>query len=178
MHAGNLRLAGLLVLAAAPACQNAQSQTPRELGRSHEVIVVERSRRLVTYPCMNCHDKVTPRPTTLPVTGKHSGMEFKHYSGMATCYLCHDRTDLHQLVLLTQKKISLDHAYELCGQCHGEKLRDWRYGAHGKQVGSWSGKRYRYNCTECHDAHHPAPPQVRALPAPPFPRLGIRKGAH
>ncbi len=33
-------------------------------------------------------------------------------------------------------------------------------------------------CVDCHDPHRPKPPPVKALPGPPFPERGIRKGAH
>ena len=48
--------------------------------------------------------------------------------------------------------MSFAESYVLCGQCHGEKLRDWRAGVHGRRTGQWNG--------------HKTLPAVRALPQP------------
>jgi hypothetical protein len=44
----------------------------------------------------------------------------------------------------------------LCGKCHGDKLRDWRDGIHGKRIGEFAsdGKKRWFTCTECHNAHN------------------------
>ena len=39
--------------------------------------------------------------------------------------------------------VSFDQPQLLCGKCHGDKLRDWRDGIHGKRT-----------CTECHNPHN------------------------
>jgi hypothetical protein len=80
------------------------------------------------------------------------------------------------LQLLDGSHTSFDAAESVCGQCHGEKLRDFRSGAHGKLTGSFRDVKYRYVCTDCHDPHAPKRERVTARPAPPFPALGIPKG--
>ena len=44
----------------------------------------------------------------------------------------------------------------LCGKCHGDKLRDWRDGIHGKRIGDFTstGKKRWFTCTECHNPHN------------------------
>jgi hypothetical protein len=46
-------------------------------------------------------------------------------------------------------------SYRLCGQCHGDKFRDWRGGIHGKRVGMWDGAKTYFLCVNCHNPHSP-----------------------
>jgi hypothetical protein len=52
--------------------------------------------------------------------------------------------------------ISFDQPQLLCGKCHGDKLRDWRDGIHGKRIGEFvsDGKKRWFTCTECHNPHN------------------------
>jgi hypothetical protein len=52
--------------------------------------------------------------------------------------------------------ISIDQPQLLCGKCHGDKLRDWRDGIHGKRIGDFTstGKKRWFTCTECHNPHN------------------------
>ncbi len=143
------------------------------------LVISKRAGSIRQFPCMKCHNKVTPRALKMPLTGKHEGMTFKHYEDVVACYTCHDKGNMDRLRLLAGPFVSFDESYKVCGQCHGEKLRDWKIGAHGKHVGSWAAERHRYSCTDCHDPHKPGPIKVKALPAPTFPRMGIpRTGGH
>ena len=64
--------------------------------------------------------------------------------------------------------VPFEESYRLCGQCHGDKYRDWRAGVHGRRVGSWNGEKQYLLCVHCHDsppaglqaprAHARAPP--------------------
>lgn len=145
---------------------------------SSDVQIARREGSIALYPCNSCHDKIEPTDRPLPLAGKHHTMVFAHFEGVTQCYLCHDRGDMNRLRLLTEDGLSFDASHRLCGQCHGEKMRDFDLGAHGKVVGGWRGSRYRYTCVDCHNPHHPQREQVLALPAPPFPASGIRKGEH
>ena len=48
-----------------------------------------------------------------------------------------------------------EESYRLCGQCHGEKYRDWRAGVHGRRVGQWNGAKRYLLCVHCHSPHQP-----------------------
>ena len=72
------------------------------------------------------------------------------------------------LKLASGKLLSFKESYKLCGQCHGEKLRDWKVGVHGKRTGYWNGKKEYLLCVHCHSPHSPRfkplspePPPVR-----------------
>jgi cytochrome c553 len=56
----------------------------------------------------------------------------------------------------SESPVSFDAAQLLCGKCHGDKLRDWRDGIHGKRIGDWAstGKKRWFTCTECHNPHN------------------------
>ena len=51
------------------------------------------------------------------------------------------------------------------------------YGAHGKRVGNWQGKRQVYNCTACHYQHNPSFKYRDALPGPEI-RMGLERPEH
>ena len=55
---------------------------------------------------------------------------------------------------------------ELCGQCHGEKLRDWKVGVHGKRIGYWNGKKEYLLCVHCHNPHSPRFKELTPEPPP------------
>ncbi|MCO4762972.1 MAG: hypothetical protein KC502_15760 [Myxococcales bacterium] len=152
-----------------------------------KVVVSTRIGRSRLHPCQQCHDKVSrtqdaggkPSHPPLPLTNKHEGLQFDHYDGIGNCYRCHSAKNMDHLELMTGVTVTLDESHRVCGQCHGEKMRDWRYGAHGKSIGSWAKTRYRMTCVDCHQPHSPAIKPVVAMPAPPFPKGGIPKtGGH
>jgi hypothetical protein len=59
------------------------------------------------------------------------------------------------LHLTSGEAIPFTESYLLCGQCHGDKLRDWRVGVHGKRVGRWDGEKTYFLCVNCHNPHTP-----------------------
>ena len=69
--------------------------------------------------------------------------------------------------------IPFTESYLLCGQCHGEKLRDWKVGVHGKRTGDWNGRKQYLLCAHCHDPHSPRFKPLKPLP-PPVPPEQIR----
>ncbi len=71
----------------------------------------------------------------------HANIKLVHGSREQWCYDCHNPTDRDMLRLAGGRLVSFEASYELCGQCHGEKLRDWRRGVHGRRTGCWNGKR-------------------------------------
>ena len=75
---------------------------------------------------------------------------------------------------LGEKKVSFDESYLLCGQCHGEKYRDWRAGVHGRRSGSWNGHKTYLLCAHCHNPHQPhfQPIEPKPAPIPPAETVG------
>jgi hypothetical protein len=72
------------------------------------------------------------------------------------CMDCHHTTQRNKLVDNFGDPVSFDQPQLLCGKCHGDKLRDWRDGIHGKRIGDWAstGKKRWFTCTECHNPHN------------------------
>ena len=137
---------------------------------SGKVEITKRLPKLKSFPCMECHDKFEGNKIKLPVGKPHEKMEFKHYKEITSCFTCHNKKDRNLLRLINNDRVTFNESYKVCFQCHGEKKRDWINGTHGKQTGSWRGDKLKYSCMECHNAHHPAFPIMKADPGPVHPR--------
>ena len=178
-------MAVLLACAAIAGCPYGQEVAPRPpvpqraVPADSTTTVSVREGKIADFPCMQCHDKVEPGRVP-PLEGKHRGMVFDHFEGATTCEVCHATQNMDRLKLTTGKLVTFDQPHELCGQCHGERYRDWKIGAHGKHVGGWRGQKRRLTCTDCHNAHKPGFDPVQAKEPPPFPARGIPKthGGH
>ncbi len=166
----------LLLLVGMSACAEAvdAAEQGSERTTSTTIVVEDKTQRLRHYPCTECHGRMGGSDQAH--VARHPDIRIAHFSGAERCVLCHDTPRVERLRLLNGETVSLSRAAEACGQCHAEKRRDWDIGAHGKHVGSWSGTSYRLSCPDCHDPHAPRRAVVRALPAPPRPKLGIVKG--
>lgn len=125
-----------------------------------DFVVLERTSQLKKSPCAGCHtaplaELVRKRPVNEPLA--HWNISLAHAAeAVMTCATCHDSVDQGKLHLLGGASVSLDHAYQVCAQCHSTQAADWAGGAHGKRVGGWAPPRVSYSCTECHDPHRPA----------------------
>ncbi|MFK7959735.1 MAG: cytochrome c3 family protein [Phycisphaerales bacterium] len=114
--------------------------------------------------CGVCHTTRTPdltNRTPADLTLFHQDMAFAH--GGLSCYSCHHPDQPNALRLADQTAISYPDVMTLCSQCHGTQARDYAHGAHGGMTGYWDlsrGPRERNNCTNCHDPHQPAFPQM------------------
>ena len=42
-----------------------------------------------------------------------------------------------------------------CKECHQQEFKDWKGGAHGKQLGGWAPPRVSNTCVNCHNPHNP-----------------------
>jgi hypothetical protein len=130
--------------------------------------------------CATCHALRPPKP--LPERADqlaefHRGLVFTH--GDLACASCHVAGRPDALRLASGVVIPMTEALQLCGQCHGPQLRDFRRGAHGGVQGHWTlalGPRLRNHCVDCHDPHAPRVPG--ALPAPPPRDRGVTKEPH
>ena len=175
--------AGVLLLLATTLCAVAASctQDPWKAAQPGEhatraVIPSTRTGRLKNYPCGACHNPTMARTGKLPAN--HREIHIQHFEGADQCGVCHNTEAMNTLRLATGAAIPLDASYQLCGQCHAEKFADWKISAHGKRVGRWRGPTHSNTCPDCHNAHTPAIGPMKASPAPPFPKLGIKKGEH
>lgn len=125
------------------------------------------------FPCTNCHDgktlKVNPHPRQL--TAMHQDIILKHGSSNRWCLDCHDANDRDKLHLVSGEKIDFTVSYRLCGQCHGDKYRDWKAGVHGKRTGSWNGPKQYLLCVNCHNPHSPHFKPLKPMPPPIPPQL-------
>ena len=158
----------------------ADRELPQQPARpAPPMTTTQRALRMRLYPCLDCHDKIaaSDKPA-LPLPGEHRDLQLAHFAGVERCHTCHDAANMNQLRLLNGEPATFDEPQRVCGQCHGEKLRDFEIGAHGKIMGSFRDGKYRYGCTDCHNPHAPRREKMQARPAPPFPALGIPKGAH
>jgi hypothetical protein len=118
------------------------------------------------FPCTSCHTgdfKANKR--TLEFHDDVQG-EFNHDNENRWCLDCHDAKNRDMLHLTGGALIPFTESYRLCGQCHGDKYRDWKRGVHGKRVGQWNGERTYLLCVNCHNPHTPRFKPIKPLPPP------------
>ena len=107
------------------------------------------------FPCSGCHTE--PGDRTRRQLAFHEDIQeiFDHDSEHRWCLDCHDAQDRDVLKLASGETVPFTESYRLCGQCHGDKYRDWRAGVHGKRVGQWNGEKTYFLCVNCHNPHTP-----------------------
>jgi len=125
------------------------------------------------FPCTDCHADLEVDRTPRVLTDWHEDIVFEHDEEHRWCLDCHDADDRDSLHLASGKKISFEESYLLCGQCHGEKLRDWRVGVHGRRTGEWNGDKLYLLCAHCHNPHQPSFRPIVPLPPPRRPRESV-----
>lgn len=124
-----------------------------------------------TFPCSDCHDPEIPvNRQRRELQMAHTEIQLRHAEWGRWCLDCHDAGDRDQLRLASGELVPFEESYRLCGQCHGDKLRDWRIGVHGRRTGSWSGEKSYLLCVHCHDSHDPAFKPIEPMPGPRPPR--------
>lgn len=126
------------------------------------------------YPCSNCHSMIPVNTTRRVLTGFHTNIVLQHDEGNRWCLDCHDAENRDQLHLASGEPVQFEESYRLCGQCHGEKYRDWRAGVHGRRSGDWNGHKSYLLCAHCHNPHKPhfQPLQPEPAPIPPRETVG------
>lgn len=129
-------------------------------------VVKPRSGKMTTLPLCGtaCHiNGVGPLPQDkkpIPIPTMEGLMpslkDFQHGRGRIWCLDCHHTTQRNKFVDNFGDPISFEQSPLLCGKCHGDKLRDWRDGIHGKRIGDWASmdKKRWFTCTECHNPHN------------------------
>jgi hypothetical protein len=121
------------------------------------------------YPCSSCHVAGGLVVTPDRIDDAHQDVQPVHPSETgATCGTCHAADEVDMLVLFSGERLSIDHAYRLCAQCHYAQVDDWAAGAHGKRLDGWRGSRVVMGCADCHDPHTPA-----LEPRIPFPGASL-----
>jgi hypothetical protein len=126
------------------------------------------------FPCSDCHKEMTPNPKRRKLTEEHTNIVLNHAEGERWCLDCHDIYNRDKLHLVNGEKISFEESYRLCGQCHGDKYRDWKVGVHGKRTGMWNGEKQYLLCVHCHNPHDPRFKPLAPMPPPVRPEA-IRK---
>ena len=69
----------------------------------------------------------------------HDDIVLRHDEEHRWCLDCHDAANRDRLHLASGELVPFEELYRVCGQCHGEKYRDWRAGVHGRRIGEWNG---------------------------------------
>lgn len=124
------------------------------------------------FPCSDCHAGMEPNPERRKLTDFHENIVLHHAEGQRWCLDCHNLEDRDKLRLVSGELIPFTESYRLCGQCHGDKFRDWRVGVHGKRTGNWNGDKQYLLCAHCHNPHDPRFKPLKPLPPPDRPDEG------
>ena len=122
------------------------------------------------FPCSFCHAELQTNRTRRVVEA-HSDIVLKHDEDHRWCLDCHDADNRDFLHLASGERVPFAESYRVCGQCHGEKYRDWRAGVHGRRTGEWNGQKGYLLCVNCHSPHQP---KFKALKPQPAPRRPVR----
>jgi hypothetical protein len=120
------------------------------------------------FPCTDCHDnkELKPNRTRRELKDAHDDIVLKHDEEHRWCLDCHDADNRDRLHLASGQPVPFEESYQLCGQCHGEKYRDWRAGVHGRRSGYWNGEKTYLLCVHCHSPHQPRFKAIAPKPAP------------
>jgi hypothetical protein len=163
---------GALAIALLGACAPDAHRPDAAPPPSAVVVLVPRTPYIATFPCgSQCHDAREPNLTRRELTVFHVGRHIEHGPANQWCSDCHAVDSSDRLRTIDGTLITFDESDQLCGQCHGEKHRDWSRGIHGLQTGGWTGVAERRLCTACHDPHTPGRIHFESLPPPvPDPR--------
>lgn len=118
-------------------------------------------------PCDDCHDDRLANRVVRELEDEHDEHELTH--GDLWCLHCHDTASEGSLHLADGSLIAFEDSWQLCTQCHAEKLPDWRAGVHGKRTGHWRGEKEYRTCVTCHEPHAPAFQPLAPKPPPKRP---------
>lgn len=126
------------------------------------------------FPCSDCHAWMPVNRQRRVLTDMHGEIMLRHDEEHRWCLDCHSAENRDTLHLASGEPVSFEESYRLCGQCHGEKLRDWRAGIHGRRTGAWNGHKTYLLCAHCHNPHEPRFKAVAPMPAPHRPDRATR----
>ncbi len=176
----SLMIGIFLIFAVAPG--NASDKPKKERGKRRLKKKIERQFPVPPppfsegiYPCSDCHEDMEVNTQRRQLEEEHVEISrsFDHAPEQRWCLDCHDAQDRDYLRLASGEKIPFSESYRLCGQCHGDKYRDWKVGVHGKRTGMWNGEKQYLLCAHCHNPHSPRFKPLKPMP-PPVPPTEIR----
>ena len=122
-----------------------------------DITMRRRAPDLSQYPCSSCHLGKGTVMKAERVGDAHQNIQLAHPKETgAHCATCHAPDNVELLGLQSGERVTIDHAYRLCAQCHVSQVNAWAGGAHGKRLDGWRGRRVVMACADCHDPHHPA----------------------
>jgi hypothetical protein len=147
--------------------QNSTKQVEKDFSNDQEIAVAPPPLSDGIFPCNDCHAYQKPNPVRRTLEWHEDIQEiFDHDSQNRWCLDCHDLNNRDSLRLASGKLLDFKESYKLCGQCHGDKLRDWKVGVHGRRTGDWNGKKEYYLCVSCHNPHSPKFKPIKPEPPP------------
>lgn len=118
------------------------------------------------FPCSQCHGYMKPNPQRRILKDYHEDIVLHHAEGQRWCTDCHNLLNRDKLRLVSGELLDFSESYRLCGQCHGDKFRDWKVGVHGKRTGYWNGDKQYLLCVHCHNPHDPKFKPLKPMPPP------------
>lgn len=124
-----------------------------------DFLIPDRKSQLASYNCTECHTKPVEnlKQPKLGEKAAHWNIKLVHASPETmNCATCHTSNDMDNLHSLTNSTIDFNYSYKVCSQCHQQEFKDWKGGAHGKQLGGWAPPRLSNTCVNCHNPHQPA----------------------
>lgn len=107
------------------------------------------------FPCTTCHKDLPKNGERRELAFHDEQQSILSHGPDRWCLDCHDLQNRDVLHLTNGTPVPFTESYRLCGQCHGDKLRDWKVGVHGKRTGRWDGEKVYFLCVNCHDPHAP-----------------------
>jgi len=125
----------------------------------YEFLIPERKSQITSYNCTECHTQPIDKLKQNQVGEKaaHWNIKLAHAGAeIMNCATCHSDNNMDNLHSLTNSEIDFNFSYKLCSQCHQKEFKDWKGGAHGKQLGGWAPPRLSNTCVNCHNPHKPA----------------------
>ena len=127
------------------------------------------------FPCSTCHAGMETN-SQKRVLSFHPEIKIQgHGEPQRWCLDCHDAGKRDKLRLLNNDTVGFSESYLLCGQCHGNILKAWKAGIHGKRTGMWDGPKRYLLCTSCHNPHSPRFKPLKPEAAPLRPEETLRR---
>ena len=124
---------------------------------NHTFLIPERKSQIKSFACTECHSKpLHQMQRGAEVQQAHWDIKISHANENAmNCATCHNGQNMNELNSLTGHSIDFNQSYLMCAQCHSSQFKDWKGGAHGKNLGGWAKPRAAMTCVNCHNPHEP-----------------------